>query len=126
MAGKRYGYKPRAVSMRGFSARQILEIMKDPAIRIFRVPFGRHEGESRMAGNVPWAGATEGATSTSDAIAKLRAVNPRVAANCERFASGAVRGATGMGFWTYPDGVTVRMPRAAIARAKKGYAVIER
>jgi len=113
---KKYGYKPKAQSLRGLDARTLLEMLSNPMIRLFRVPFGRHEGETRWARNVPWAGITTGATSTSEAIARIRTVNPKVAANCERFASGASR-ERGTVQFRYNDGVVCTMPMASASRA---------
>lgn len=113
---KRYGYKPRSLSLRGLTGRQLIEMMKNPAIRIFTVPFGKHYGESRAAGNVPWAGVTEGATSTEDAFSKLENVmSAKQISNCRAFAAGASR-ARGVTWVTYPTGEYAPIPNAAMAR----------
>lgn len=128
MARKRYGYKPRSLSLRGLTGRQLIEMMKNPAIRIFTVAFGKHYGESRAAGNVPWAGATEGATSFEDAMGRLENVmSKRQVDNCRAFAKGASR-AKGVTWVTYPTGEYAPVPNAALARmgsAKKRELAIE-
>jgi len=128
MARKRFGYKPRSISLKGLTARQLIELMKNPAIRIFTVAFGKHYGESRMAGNVPWAGATTGATSTEDALSRLSNVmSAKQVSNCRAFAAGASR-AKGVTWVTYPTGEYAPIPNAAMARmsaAKKRELAIE-
>jgi len=114
---KKFGYKPKALSLKGLSIEQLKEIRRSPAMRIFEVAFGRKRGENRAGDNVPWAGITEGATDTADAIAKIRMVNPAIADNCAKFAAGAKGGVTGTVRARYEvDGVEVIMPRGAAER----------
>lgn len=128
MARGKYGYKPKSLSLKGLTGRQLIEMMKNPAIRIFTVAFGRHYGESRAAGNVPWAGATTGATSTEDALSRLENVmSAKQVSNCRAFATGASR-AKGVSWVTYPTGEYAPVPNAALARmsaAKKRELALE-
>lgn len=119
MARKRYGYSPKAQSLRGLGATELLEMLASPMIRMFRNPFGEHHGETRWGRNVPWAGATEGAANTSEAIEMIRAVSPGVASQCERFAKSASH-MKGVQWVRYPSGRTGPIPKAAFARHTKG------
>ena len=112
---KKYGYKPKALSLKGLTMAQLKEIRKSPVMRIFEVAFGRNRGENRAGDNVPWAGVTEGATDTADAIAKIRMVNPGLADRCAKFAAGA-KTTKGTVMATYADGVEALMPAAAAER----------
>ena len=122
MAGKRYGYKPKAQSLRGLGATELLEMLASPMIRMFKNPFGEHHGETRWGRNVPWAGATEGAANTSEAIDMIRTVSPGVASQCEKFAREASH-VKGVQWVRYPSGRTGPIPKAALARHKKGILV---
>jgi len=114
---KKYGYKPKSLSLKGLTIEQLREIRRSPTMKIFGIPFGRHRGENRAADNVPWAGSTEGAETTAEAIEKIRAINPTIADNCARFAAAAKPGVTGTVYATYAvDGVEVLVPAGAAAR----------
>jgi len=116
---KKYGYKPKALSLKGLTISQLKEIRRSPAMRIFEIAFGRKRGENRAGDNVPWAGATEGATTTAEAIEKIRAINPTIADNCAKFAAAAKPGVTGTVYATYvADGVEVLMPAGAAERGR--------
>ena len=116
MARKRYGYRPSAHTMSGMSAQTLYEMHVSPKIRIFKKAFGRNKGSPLWGGNMPWAGATEGATSFSDAIAKIRAVNPGVASRCEAFGKAASH-EKGVVDVVYTDtGEVSTLPAAAAAR----------
>lgn len=116
---KKYGYKPKAQSLRGLGAMEMLEMLASPAIRLFSMPFGEHYGETRWARGIPWAGATEGASNTAEAIEMIRAVSPGVASRCEAFAREASH-VKGVQWVRYPSGRIGPMPKAAFARHKKG------
>ena len=119
---KKYGYKGHAIGLKGLSGAQLIEMIKSPAVRLFKNPFGENTGETLIAGNVPWAGATEGATNTEEAIAKLETVmSAGQIANIRAFADGATaaKGKTGSVWVTYPSGKRGRLPLAAVARSEK-------
>ena len=116
---KRYGYKPKAQSLRGLGAMEMLEMLASPAIRLFSMPFGEHVGETRWARGIPWAGATEGASNTAEAIEMIRSVSPGVASQCEKFARGASH-MKGVQWVRYPSGKVAPIPKAAFARHTKG------
>ena len=119
---RKYGYKPKAQSLRGLGAMEMLEMLASPAIRLFSIPFGEHVGETRWARGIPWAGATEGARNTAEALEMLKAVNPVVAANCKRFAESA-SSMKGVQYVRYPSGKIAPIPKAAFARHTKGILV---
>jgi len=117
---KKYGYKGHAIGVKGLSATQLIEMMKSPVARLFKNPFGKNTGETLIAGNVPWSGATEGATTTEEAFALLEDVmSTKQVDNCKAFAaaSTAARGIGGSRWVTYPDGSRGRLPNAAIAHS---------
>lgn len=117
---KKYGYKGHAIGVRGLSAAQLIEMMRSPVVRLFKNPFGKNTGETLIAGNVPWSGATEGATSTEEALKMLEAVmSPEQVASCRDFAtaSAAQKGVKGTRWVTYPDGSRGRLPVAAANRS---------
>lgn len=118
----RYGYKPKAVPIRGMSLPDVLRARLDPAIRLFRSGMGYHVGEVMAGSNVAWAGATTGATSFEEAIAMLKAVNPTVGARAEAFGreSKTFSGVKG-GVWVQDNkGRTGRISKAAFNRAVAG------
>ena len=116
MAGKKFGYKPTGHSMSGMSVETLYAMHIAPKIRIFTKAFGRGRGSPLWGANCPWAGATEGAKSNSEAIAKLRAISPGVAARCDAFGKAASR-EKGVVEVVYTDtGEVSVIPAAAAAR----------
>lgn len=86
----RYGYKGKAVRISQFSLRDILGAILDPAVRVFTQGMGIDYGQTKVGPrNVPWAGATAGATSKADAIAKVRSKSPGVADRMDAFSRSA-------------------------------------
>ncbi|MCK4329900.1 hypothetical protein KAX02_08660 [candidate division WOR-3 bacterium] len=113
---KKFGYKPSGHSLSGMSPQTLYEMHIAPKIRIFSKAFGRGRGMPLWAAGVPWAGVTEGAKSTSDAIDRIKAVNPGVAKRCEAFARGASH-EKGVVEVVYTDtGEVSVIPAAAAAR----------
>lgn len=86
----KYGYKGKTVRASQFSLRDVLSAIVDPAVRIFTQGMGIDYGVTKVGGkNVPWAGATAGATSKADAIAKVRSKSPGVADRMDAFSKSA-------------------------------------
>jgi len=122
MARKKYGYKPKALRLRGFSVRDVLGLVFDPAVRVFKQGIGIDVGEVKAGRNVPWAGATTGAETTDEAIRMLKSVSPGVGARAESFAaeSGAYRGIKGLVWVRDVKGRVYPISRAAFDRHKAG------
>ena len=116
MAGKKFGYKPSGHSMSGMSVETLYAMHIAPKIRIFTKAFGRGRGSPLWGAGCPWAGCTEGAKSTGEAIERIRAISPGVAARCESFARGASH-EKGVVEVVYQDtGEVSVIPAAAAAR----------
>lgn len=112
----KYGYKPKAISTAGMTVEQLQAARKSTRVSLRRIAWGRRKGEVVMGDGSPVAGVTAGATTTAEAIEMIRAVNPALATNCERFAAGAstAKGAKRVRY--HVDGVEADMPTAAAER----------
>ncbi len=112
----RYGYKPKAISTAGMTMEQLQAARKSPLVSLRPIVWGRKKGQMVMGDGNPIAGVTTGATSTGEAIEMIRAVNPTMATNCEKFAGAASRSKGAVTVEYDVDKVRATMPRAAAER----------
>lgn len=88
-----------------FTAKDLLEVARDPGMRVASTPFGAAHGERTMyiGKSVPWKGVK--------GIENVRAVNPRVAAGIEAARAMSMRHhELGSAWVQYPNGEVVGMP----------------
>jgi hypothetical protein len=116
MVKTKYGYKPKAMSTVGMTISQLQEARRSPAVSLRRIAWGRRKGEMVMGDGSPLAGITTGATSTAEAIEKIKLVSAKQAANCKSFADGAKRTKGSCEVKYLVDDVLAEMPTAAAER----------
>ena len=98
------------VYKRQFTAKDLLEVARDPGMRVGSTPFGAEHGERTIyiGKSVPWKGVK--------GIESVRAVNPRVAAGLEKArAISMAHHEPGSAWVQYPNGQVVGMPMKCYA-----------